>query len=329
MTMLASNQALYSSQTFATNLATQFSWTTTSTPVAVYYGAPYNTQTDDGAYSIPFYNMPANTPRHSVYVPTSFYGHDSLQAAYDSHPCPIPDPTQISGGVIQPSGTDQSVLITCGNELWEFWGFSAATGGSDAANAGYAWQCWQGGYVPDITIFNGFYPSNNSWGVRAYGGSTIIGLLRGEDYYRGTINHCIELSLPATGNPNGTGPWLLAPATRDDAQNHTKASNGAEQPYTILEGAWFRLPSTFDTAAWAAAHHTSASQLVVEMVCRAIRDYGLVIGDSAGTLQFACEGKQSYGSPYSPYSAGQIPDWGNFGQDLPWSQLQQIATRNA
>jgi hypothetical protein len=341
-TALSDNQALYSGSApsgqtdFAPNLAATFNLPSTGSPHG-YYAKPYNTITASTSYTFPIYVMPENTPRQTIYL-TDPSDHGNLQAYMNAHPCPLPDPTKISTGLIQPAGTDAEVAVLCGNELWEFWVFSSA--GTNAINAGYTWQCKDFGYIADITKSNGFYASNQylspygniySMGVHAAGCCSLFGLLRAEDYLSGTINHALCLALPITGQRPQTGSPIdkLLPATRNDLSLGFDGTDAQAGPYSIPEGSWFRLPAGFDTVAWAAANNSSSSQTVVEMVCRAIRDYGVMICDGSGVMQFWAEDTQTFGTPYNPYSTAQKPVWGNFGQDLPWSKMVQIAPRQA
>jgi hypothetical protein len=327
MTPLSSSQALYGSGNFASALAATFALSTSSSPVASFYNAPYNTQTVNMSYTTPIYVMSPSAPTAGVYVLNSV-GDSSGPQQY-CNAVPIPNAALIPGGVIEASGTDGACLIICENQLWEFWRFTAAAPGSAAALAGYSWQATWGGYEASLDTWSGFYPSPPSWGVHANGSSWLMGLLRAEDYYSGTIAHVIGMGWPCTGNPNGS-PEFIAPATRYDASDLLDSHGNDISAYQIPEGSWFRLPSSFDTVSWAASNNgANATEAVVEMVCRAIRDYGLVVNDSSGVIQFSAEGYQTFGSPYNPYTAAQNPTWGDFGQYLPWSQMEQIAPQAA
>lgn len=334
---LSDTQPLAADQRLAANLAAIASWRPTTSPVHVYYGTPYWTTSDGGPYAVPVWVVPEGTPRVKVW---SNRNKLNLQAVLDGG-VPLPDPALIPKGKIGAAGTDGSCVIISGNKLWEFWIFAAAAAGSVAASKGYAWQCEQGGYIDDLTAYSagfyrgGFYSGTSGWGVAACGATMLGGRLMAEDYWRGTIDHALVAALPLTGSLSGVYPppaqWpeKLAPATRNDACNFTGTPDAVALPYRVPEGAWFRLPPGFDTVAWAAAHHSYASEAVVEMVCRALRDYGLMVNDSAGVIGFGCEGSSSFGTPYNPWAKADVPVWGSFGVDLPWAQLQQIAARTA
>jgi hypothetical protein len=306
--------------------------TMTSSPLHTYYDPPFTIQSDGGSYSVPLYQMPLNTPRVPVYTNRQ---RATLQPVFDLG-VPMPDPTLIPGGLVGASGTDAEAGIWCGNEYWEFWQLhpanpNAAVGSiaRTGADLGYTWVCSQGGHITDITqissanFHGGFYSGASVWGVLACGMSTLCGRLTAEDYWSGTISHALSLKIPLTL------AGQLAPATRHDSFNFTNTPDAVANSYKLPQGAWFRLPVGFDTVGWAAAHHTQAAQNKVEMMCRAARDYGLIIDDSATVCQFDCEGTQSFGSPYNPWTANQAPNWGHVGIDLPWDQFQFLTPRVA
>lgn len=289
-----------------------------------YTGYPYNMTVDAGDFSVPRYTMPSGHPLTKVYVARAGWG--AMQALLDQG-VPVPDPTKIPGGTLAPKGSDGSIVIEQGTRLWDFWQFRPR----DAATpAGYDWQCSAAGYHPAAPGWAGWYPTTAGainpalgkadgygWGTAACGITTIGARLMAEDWQRGTINHKLGFALMLTG------PGKVNPATRFDANNTTATTGPDADALRIPEGTCFRLPAGFDTASWAKAHHTQASETAVEMACRAIRDYGLVLGDTSGVVQFWAEGAKTFGTPYNPHPTP--PPWGNFGHDLPWELMQQVA----
>lgn len=329
---LASTSADYVSR-----LAYQATMGQNSTPVSMPYGAPYNTGISTTDYSIAVYVMPEDAPRVPVWARDT--GKTGLQSQLDQG-VPMPDPTKLPDGTVAPKGTDGAIIIICGDELWELWQVNPAEAGTDPA--GYGWRCQQGGYMENYHTHPGWWSgspfygggsngrvSGYDWGVSASGQSYLGGILTAEDFYADAIEHLLPLALPITGAGAST-PGMVLPATRYDQNNLTYASNEVADAYRLPEGARFRLPTSFDIEGWVSAHavassgQTGSTATVLRKILVCLRDYGLMIAESAGIVGFSGEHEKVYGTQYHPYTAAQKPQWGNFGQQLPWSSLVQV-----
>lgn len=338
-------------------LTYQATMTTSSTPVTGTYAAPYNTATNGGsattstsAFALPWYRMPADTPRVPVWHVGQPVGSfkPNLQPVLDAG-VPLPNPALLPDGTIPPSGSDGSVIITQGDELWELWKVMPRAEGLSLGYTipdGYDWICRQGGHMANRNAHPGIWAAGAggggrvagwSWGVGASGHAKSGGLLTAHDYYADVIAHPLELALPLTGGSQATDPVepsSLLSATRYDRLTFVPGGTGAQplaENYRIPEGAHFRLPTTFDIDSYiadlpvVAAGANGANPETLRKVLIAIRDYGLLVVDSSGVVTFSAEHPKTYGTPYNPYSAAQIPTWGNFGQQIPWASLVQLA----
>ncbi|MGY1604677.1 hypothetical protein [Geodermatophilus sp. SYSU D00815] len=322
------------SDDYVARLAFQAQLGPDSTPVSFGWAAPYNTAVSTTDYSLCIYTMPADWPRTKVYSRREKTG---LQEVLDRG-VPVPDPADLPDGNIAPEGTDGAIIIIQGTELWEFWQFG------EGGPSGYDWSCEQGGHMADYTTHPGWWAGSSAfgggsdgrvegydWGVSACGQSYLGGILTAEDFYADAIRHPLPLALPITG-AGSASPSHLLPATRYDQNNFTDADDATADPYRLPEGARFRLPADFDIEGWVAeralppeeAGDDGSTAEVLSKVLVCLRDYGLFIAESAGIVGFSGEHEKVYGTPYHPYPADQIPLWGNFGQQLPWSSLVQV-----
>jgi hypothetical protein len=297
----------------------------TSTPIATFYDRPYTTviqdgQTAGGAYSLPIYCVNNLTPKQPVWVRGT-----SKRASFQPvcNAVPVPDPSQIPGGVIQATGTDGSCIIinTDTGEWWEFWRFGV-TDSTDPA--GYNYRCQQGGYGASSLSHPGWWsgssafgggsggrPLGNDWGVSAAGGAYLGWVLTAEDWLGSAINHPIGFLLPLTGGV----PHRVLPATRYDQQNFTTNHDATTLDlYRVPEGARFRLPTSFDIPTYvtanarAAADNHGSTADVLTKVLTAVRDYGLILIDSAGVVAIPAENFKTIGTIYNPYTV--VPQLG-------------------
>jgi len=303
-----------------------------STSVGAGYPPPYNTGISTSDYALCIYTMPADWPRTKVHSNRDKTG---LQDVLDRG-VPVPDPKDLPDHTVAPQGTDGSVIIIQGSELWEFWQFQP--GGP----SGYDWSCEQGGYMADYTTHPGWWAGSAvfgggedgrvlgyDWGVSACGQSYLGGILTAEDFYADAIRHPLPLGLPITGETSSSPPLVL-PATRYDDSNFTTGDDAAADAYRLPEGARFRLPADFDVDGWVAqkaldeAGDDGSTADVLRKILVCLRDYGLFVAESAGIVGFSGEHEKVYGTRYHPFPKDKIPDWGNFGQQVPWSSLVQV-----
>lgn len=346
-TPLASSAPLAAtSSVLVGRLTHQATMTKTSAPVAGAYNAPGNTITNGSntpppfasSFALPIYRMTPGTPRVPVFTIRPKTG---LQTVLDNG-VPLPDPAVLPGGTIPPSGTDGSVVVydTQTGELWELWQLKTA----DDARAdgytvpdGYDWVCTQGGKMANRHTHPGIWSAPPSWGVAASGLAKVGGMLTADDYFADEIRHPLGLSLPITGGAQTTHPKepsKVLPATRFDRMSLIPGGVAAQPAADLLrvpEGARFRLPAAFDVDAHVAALPTLAPSRfgtdpdTLRKILIAVRDYGMVVVDTAGVVAFSAEHPKTFGTPYNRYRLDQAPVWGNFGQQIPWDQLVQVA----
>lgn len=321
-----------SSEDYVGRLTYQASMGPDTSPVALGYAYPYNIATLTTDYSLCIYRLPDDWPRRRVWCKRKKAG---LQTVLDAG-VPVPDPAHVPDGNIAPEGTDGAVIFLQGDQLWEFWQFTP--GGP----SGYEWSCEQGGHMANYRRHPGWWSGSpafgggkghrvlgRDWGVSACGQSYLGGILTAEDYYVEAITHPLPLALPITGGGAST-PTHVLPATRYDQINFSLASDDVSDAYRLPEGARFRLPHSFNIESWviqaalpeASERGTTAEVLRKILVC--LRDYGLFIAESSGVVAFTGEHNKVYGTPYHPYSAAEVPVWGNFGHQIPWSALVQL-----
>ena len=318
---------------YVSRLTYQATMGTTSAPVATAYDFPYNTAVATTEYSICVYSMPDDWPRTPVW---SVREKEGLQEVLDAG-VPVPDPADLPDGDIAPQGTDGAVVILQGQELWELW--QVRPGGPD----GYEWSCEQGGHMADRRSHPGWWAGSPpfgggegarvvgyDWGVSASGLSYLGGILTAEDYHGEAISHPLPVAVPITGAGSST-PSHVLPATRYDQLNFTFAPDEVADAYRLPEGTRFRLPHTFDVEGWVAANaqpepsETGSTAAVLRKVLVCLRDHGLVVAESAGIVGFSAEHEKVFGTRYHPFSAAERPQWGNFGHQVPWSALEQVA----
>lgn len=334
--LTASTPVAATSTSMVSRLTAQYGAVPGGSPLNGWYAAPYQTITNQDAYSLPIYRAPASQPRVPVW---SRRDKGPLRAVLDAG-VPVPDPTQLPGNRIGAAGTDSSCIIIQGDTAWEFWQFGPAEAGIDPP--GYAWKCEQGGVLGDIRSHPGIWsgssffgggsngrPEGYDWGVSAAGFSYLGLLLKWEDWAAADILHPIALTLQLTGGADGE-PSRLLPATRNDSGNLTNSPDTTANPYRIPEAARFRLPAGFDIPGWVAAHAlptagaNGTTAAILGKVLRCLRDFGMIVIDTGGVTAFSAEASSTFGTPYNTLSA-TAPDWGNFGQQVPWSSLLQVA----
>lgn len=303
-------------------------------------------------WTAPIYVADENTPRHTVTIDRPSGQADELKGVdgpfYD---VPIPDDARPAGP--WPGDNHLTIYSPIEDSYWEMWkaSFLAIDGphsGGQAAGTDPAvlntpgWHCEYGGGVQRMGNSTGVFDST-SWkgiggghGARATKLQIAPGLI---SRYEGlqalvgapnAIPHAIHTALPTTAA--NIYRW---PATATDG------SGASTEP---TAGMIFRLPPEIDLSALQSAHP------FVYALCVAIRDYGMVISDTSGTVAFYCEsrgvapgtqderlpdvwlGPDDTDGPF-PLSPPAIFDdhaYGNssntFGmlQHIPWSSLQVV-----
>jgi len=335
-------------------------------PIDAIAGGVYRTRISTGEYSIPSYRMPLDWPRTKV-AQTSKEGamrtkwitvngvRRYFQEDLDKNGgVPLPNPADLPDGLIQPEGTDGSVIITCGHELWEMFVFRAldpARSADAAALAeGYTFRCAQGGYIADTRYHPGWWassrnesnPKGGDYGVGAPGCAYSGFTLTADDYNAPDILHPLSLSLYITGGEDALAddpgsvarPDYFLPATRYDKYNYSRSSDLAVNRFRIPEGVRFRLPPEKWTDeylnAYAAAkgrpqtdgYGATAPELAKFLRC--LRDFGMVITDTAANiLGLSAEHNKTFGTQYN--KAEKKPNWGDPMLQFPWRDFVVVA----
>jgi hypothetical protein len=348
-TTQAANPATTSAQAVAA-MVRQVSWSglPDANGVTAIYDMPYNTKTEEGAFAIPIYRVPLNQARVAVYVTDS--GKRAGLAPYFAN-VPVPDRNAAGmGGRIEPSGTDGSIIVICGYEVWEFWGFRhVGDTGYESEDAsvpgGWLYACRQGGYAGDYRQWACAWPGSSyfggtngyDWGTSATGISYSGMQLTTDDWQRGRADHALAFASPVTGWPTWGSNWKLPPAQRFDSftyvDTHGQPSSVVD-PYRLPEGIRFALPYTFDVDAWlngpctlfpntnhtqsfssrrAALATVGSNEKAFRIIIDAMQRHGIFLMDTTGgNLGFLAGSNKVHGTPYDPYPT-ETAVWGN-----PW-----------
>jgi hypothetical protein len=232
-------------------------------------------------YSPSLYIVPGNQHTQKVTVPAE---HVELQEQCEAVPVPtlalIP-----SGSIWTPTGTDKWVAIwqPSTDKWWEFFGFAGTEG---------AWTAVYGGYVPNVSSFNGILP--HFQGARATSLSLIGGMISIQDLIEvlegGTINHALGVNLPVTKPVESSEKGPIAPATRCDEQ----VNNEALKTKGVAESNWFYL-----TAHTVSTYINLATEPLAAACDQAMQTYGFFVCDSAGGASINIQSMQHAASPYS------------------------------
>jgi hypothetical protein len=122
---------------------------------------------------------------------------------------------------------------------------------------------------------------NLGWAAaRAYGGSSLGGLIRAEELTVGPMNHALALLLPfeLLGNsPNNIPQW---PATRTEFHS----SYGG----TTILGTRFAIPRSVDIDS------LGLSSAAARVFATTLQEYGAYVVDSAGSINFNADGVAAY-----------------------------------
>ena len=232
----------------------------------------------------PTVNMQWNNCQHKTWESPAFAA--ALQNV------PIPSNAVPSGG------TDAEMVIwqPSTDTDWEFW---------KAANTDGTWSaCW-GGRIQSISSNPGAFASGT--GATASGLPLLAGLIKLQDLQSGSIDHAIDVAVPAARE--STFSW---PAQRTDGYQ-----SFADDP---AEGERFRFPASLDLDSLG----LTPGEL---MIARAIQQYGMIVSDQSGAMSFQAEDPRPYESggtsdPYQAYFSGPQYSW---LAGIPWQDLEAVA----
>ncbi len=250
-------------------------------------------------YSTPYYIVDSSvTPKVSVSIVKNGVTMSYTKLHTESiKGVPIP------AGAVPAAGTDGHITIydKATDKLYEYWQLKNVNG---------KWQASWGGILANASTSNGVMPTvtnaaggKEAWGATATGLSAIGGTIFLKDLKAGKIPHALALAIPYL-----TKGMFKSPATRTDG--YITGGN------SIPAGTRFKFPaSVYIDPSWSP---------LMKMMVTAIRDYGVVLRDTAGAVTFFGEDPKQYGSgdPYAAYYGGQ-PKWSVMTQ-FPWSKLQVI-----
>ncbi len=251
------------------------------------------------SYSTPYYIVNSSTPKVPVYIVQN--GVTLVNTTLNTETqkgVPIP------AGVIAAAGRDGHLTVydTSTDTLYEFWRFQVVNGRYEASWGGILYNAsTSNGAMPVVTNRSG---GKEYWGATATGLPAIGGTILLKELQAGVIPHALAFAMI---NPKNT---FVSPATRSDGPS--TALNA------VPEGTRFRLPANvYIDPNWAP---------IIKMMVVAVRDYGMVLRDKSGSVNFYAEDTTpTHGTtnPYTPYlTNGAV--WSTIGQ-FPWSQLIAVA----
>jgi len=246
------------------------------------------------SYSVPIYVVPESQP--TVYVKLNKPGGapiiDQLQKAWSAVPLPI--------NAHPANGTDHHLVVLqpSTGKMWEFWAM-VNNGTSGKAE----WMADWGGYLTNYSDSTGFFGQPfPTWGATATSLMLPGGLMLVSEAKAGIFPHALAFATL------DMAPWnqVVLPAQRSDGNGHG----------IIPEGTRFRLPHNIDL--------TNVTNSFAKMMAIAIRDYGLIMRDTAGVPVTYAEDPTPYGiaNPWPTFFDNQ---WENhIMQQLPWEQMQIV-----
>jgi hypothetical protein len=295
----------------ADRLARQTRYDDTTSPVRGYFAPGYGVNVNMADYSVPVWTVGEDQPTVPVTLvdeageprPAGWAGGlpEQLRA--------VPLPTGV--GELAADGSDGHVVVwqPSTDTYWEFWVFDT-TGARGGPSALY------GGRIDHVTRSGGVLPEQ--WGARGTSLALLGGVVRMREFADREVPHALAVAVPVISAEH------LAPATRDDGPGASVAGGPAERD-AVPEGARFRLPAGYDCAA------LPGDRPLLEVLCVAARDHGLVVVDrTGGTVSFFAEDDKTVGTPFS--SVGSSP-WAGVAlagpesglTDLfPWEDLQVL-----
>lgn len=311
---------------YVQRLVNQAHYTKTSTPVAGYNDPPYNVYVNIGSYSLPYYIIPPDHPTQKVTwmtdngngPPADDELANGLQLVLNEVPVPIGPAGErfetYYGMDMCAGGTDREVVFykPDTDELWEFWLWNW----NDDEER---YECGYGGYLANVSESDGVLPHN--WGARATSLCAMGGVGTMTELMNGVIPHMLGLGLTVTGD-HDLPLYYQAPATRYDSASVTPSQSFLDG---IPEGTMFRLPHDYEI--------DPDLYDITKIIITAARDYGLIVVDTSGTVNFQMEDDRTLGTPYCSVTENNYSTlitnggnyWGNLMDDFPWSDLVQLA----
>lgn len=257
--------------------------------VAAQQKGKYGPWLSSNGFSTPIYTVPESQATTPVTLETT---NPYLQAALQA--VPLPPEAQPA------SGSDGQLVVwqPSTQTMWEFWRLRRTATG---------WAAKWGGVMDNVSTSPGMYTPGAYPGARTYWGATasglplLAGLITIADLQQGHVDHALALGIPETKYKSWS--W---PATHTDGQRVSG----------IPEGTHLRLNPSLNLAA------LNLPPLTL-MLARAAQRYGVIVRDSAPTIQFYAEEPTIAASnPYPALLGGQYP-WQLLGR-FPWGSLEVL-----
>ena len=244
-------------------------------------------------YGVPLYTVPRHQPCVQVRLDNP---NAQLRAVFAAVPVP-PDARPAAGtdghlALWQPS-TDR---------YWEFFRMRREADG---------WHARYGGRIVGLSRSPGHFQRLRGargqvleqpwWGATATGLPLIGGLITSDEVRRGRIDHALAIAVPRVRRG-----VMAVPAQRSDGRY--------EGPYSLPEGARFRLDPLVDVAALPVPP-------LVRMIARAAQRYGMVIRDGGARVAvYGQEVRPGLTDRFGPLLGGVLPF--EALQDFPWARMQ-------
>jgi hypothetical protein len=248
-----------------------------------------------GQYSTPVYTVPAG--QRAVRVKLDVAERSNMQGAFAAVPLP--------GDARPAAGTDRHLTVwqPSTDRLWEFWQLARRADG---------WHARWGGAMEHVSKSPGYFEASSWPGARPYWGATasslplLGGLITRADVTERRIDHALAFALPAIRSGA-----FAAPAQRTDGRD--------PRPGAIPMGARFRLDPALDLDSL----HLPP---ITRMIAEAVKRHGMILRDTASTIQFYAEDFTATGPDPLPDLIG--PDYPNtYWRQLaafPWDRLQLL-----
>ena len=246
-------------------------------------------------HSTPIYTV--GEDQATVRVKLDVEEESNMQGAFDK--VPLPEDARPAAGVDQHLTVWQPSTDT----LWEFWKLERREDG---------WHARWGGGMKDVSENPGHFEPDSWPGARPYWGATasslplLGGLITLEEVRERKIDHALAFALPSIR----TRQYAL-PAQRTDGRD--------PRPEAIPMGARFRLDPKLDL-------DKLKLPPVTRMIAEAVQRHGMVLRDTASTIQFYAEDFTVSGrNPFPELIGPDYPDnyWRQLAQ-FPWDRLQAL-----
>jgi hypothetical protein len=241
------------------------------------------------SYTPPIYTVGARQARTRVKLDRPPGLAPDLERAFAAVPLPA-DAAPASGSdgelVVWQPGTDT---------MWEFWQLRRSADG---------WHASWGGRMDGVSTGPAvFGPPHANWGTTASGLPLVGGLITPRELRGGRIDHALALAVPMV-----RARQFARPAQRTDGISTC--------PYSVPEGARFRLDPALDVSALGLPGPTAA-------LARAAQRYGIIVRDQSGSVAFYAQNAASLQpDPYPALFQGQAPQ--ALLKNFPWSRLELV-----